>query len=426
MDRASDKALGERTAPARAEGAHPTGISRTFYSLRHRDFRFLWLGTLSAGGAQWIQQVTLGWLVYQLTGSAIHLGLVNGMRSLPVWIVAPLAGVAADRRNRRPMLVVTESLLAAGAFAFALDVAKGWVQVWHIYTFAFLMGCGTSFYQTLRQAAVPGTVPRQDLMNAIALSSAAFNLTRILGPAVGGSLIALVGMGGNFFIQCGCYVWSALSLSGIRSPLPPGVGERPQPVHRAFLQGLGYVRQDKQILSLIVIGLLPFLLAMPVNSLMPIFAKEVLHMGPEGLGFLLSSTGGGALLGSLMLATLGNVRRKGIVAFIGLAMMGVGLVLFGFSRWLPLSILLLVIVGAGQMTFMASNNTMIQTVVSEQYRGRVMSIYSLDQGLVPLGSLLAGVLATYITAPGAVVAMGSSLLLLALGASLFLPSVRRL
>ncbi|GBD11145.1 putative multidrug-efflux transporter [bacterium HR23] len=426
MDKVGGKALDNTATVARVEGAPPKGISRTFLSLRHRDFRFLWLGTLSFGGAQWIQQVTLGWLVYQITGSAIHLGLINGMRSLPVWLMAPLAGVAADRWNRRPLLVTTASVLAVVSFLFAIDVARGWVQVWHIYTFAFLMGCGISFQQTLRQAAVPGTVPRADLMNAIALSSAAFNLTRILGPTVGGALIALVGMAGNFFIQCGCYVWSALSLLGIRTPLPPGGGERPQPMHRAFLEGLRYVRRDKQILSLIVIGLLPFLLVMPANSLMPIFARDVLHMGPEGLGFLLGSTGGGALLGSLMLATLGNVRRKGLIAFLGLTLMGTGLVLFGFSRWLPLSILLLVTVGIGQMTFMASNNTLIQTVVSDEYRGRVMSIYSLDQGLVPLGSLIAGVLATYITGPWAVVVMGGSLLLLALGASLALPAVRRL
>lgn len=426
MDKVTNKAFGNGDTVARVEGVLPRGVPRTFLSLRHRDFRFLWLGILSFGGAQWIQQVTLGWLVYNLTGSAIHLGLVNGMRSLPVWLVAPLTGVAADRWNRRPLLLIIASLLAIVSFLFALDVARGWVQVWHVYAFAFLMGCGTSSQQTLRQAAIPGTVPREDLMNAIALSSAAFNLTRILGPAVGGALIALVGMAGNFFIQSGCYIWATVSLGGIRNPLRPGGEQRSQPMHSAFLEGVRYVRQDRQVLSLIVIGLLPFFLAMPVNSLMPIFAKDVLHMGPEGLGFLLSSMGGGALLGSLMLATLGNVHRKGLVAFLGLAMMGMGLVFFGFSQWLPLSVLLLIIVGAGQMTFMATNNTLIQSVVSDQYRGRVMSIYSLDHGLVPLGSLLAGVLATYITAPWAVVAMGAGLLILAFGASLALPSVRRL
>ncbi|MCS7206411.1 MAG: MFS transporter [Dehalococcoidia bacterium] len=426
MDKATDKAVDSAPSSTHPEGARTAGLARTFLSLRHRDFRFLWMGTLSAGAALWIQQVTLGWLVYTLTGSAIQLGLINGMRTLPVWFMAPLAGVLADRWNRRPLLIGVEAILAVGAFLFALDVARGWVQVWHVYTFAFLMGCGTSFYQTLRQAAVPSTVPRVDLMNAIALSSAAFNFTRILGPAVGGALIALVGMAGNFFIQAGCYVWSAVSMASIRTPLPPGGEGRTQPIHRSFLEGVRYVQRDKQLLSLIVIGLLPFLLAMPVNSLMPIFAKDVLGMGPEGLGLLLSSLGGGALLGSLMLATMGNVRRKGLVAFLGLAMMGAGLVLFGFSRWLPLSIALLITVGAGQMTFMASNNTLIQMVVSDHYRGRVMSIYSLDQGLVPLGSLLAGVLATYITAPWAVVSMGGCLLLLGLAAAVALPSVRRL
>jgi predicted MFS family arabinose efflux permease len=263
-------------------------------------------------------------------------------------------------------------------------------------------------------------------MNAIALSSAAFNLTRVLGPAVGGSLIPLVGIAGNLFIQSGCYVGAAVSLAGIRSPLPPGPGQHPLPMPTAFLEGIRYVRRERRVLSLIGLGLLPFFLVMPVNSLMPIFARDVLHIGPAGLGFLLSAMGGGALLGTLLIATLGNVGRKGLVVFLGLTMMGVGLLLFGLSRWLPLSIPLLIIVGVGQMTFMTSNNTLLQMAVPEGYRGRVMSIYSLDQGLLPLGSLVAGILANYITAPWTVVAMGASLLLLTIAAPLLLPSIRRM
>jgi len=424
--RGHERALREGDTALPVQAGPPRGVPRTFLSLGYRDFRFLWLGTLSFGAAQWLQQVTLGWLVYHLTGSPIHLGLVNGMRSLPVWLVAPLAGVAADRWNRRPLLIITASLLATVSLLFAFAEARGWVEIWHIYAFAFLMGCGVSFQLTLRQSALPGTVPREGLMNAIALSSAAFNLTRVLGPAVGGSLIPLVGIAGNLFIQSGCYVGAAVSLAGIRSPLPPGPGQHPLPMPTAFLEGIRYVRRERRVLSLIGLGLLPFFLVMPVNSLMPIFARDVLHIGPAGLGFLLSAMGGGALLGTLLIATLGNVGRKGLVVFLGLTMMGVGLLLFGLSRWLPLSIPLLIIVGVGQMTFMTSNNTLLQMAVPEGYRGRVMSIYSLDQGLLPLGSLVAGILANYITAPWTVVAMGASLLLLTIATPLLLPSIRRM
>lgn len=406
-------------APAgRAAPPHGPGGSRgfrlsTFTSLKHRDFRLIWTSTLFNSAGQWIQQVTLGWLVYDLTGSALLLGAVNGVRAIPFFLVGPLAGVAIDRVNRRKLLIWVQVYMALTAALFALDVLTHNVQVWHLFVFTFATGMGWAVSMPLRQSIVPSLVPRDDLMNAISLNSAAFNVTRIVGPALGGILITVLGPGENFLIQAACYVAVVAVVFPARIPDSSRRGIS-MPLLTDFAEGFRYVRQDKTVLTLILMALVPMIFVMPASqSLLPVFAKDVLHRGPGSLGILYSAMGVGALVGTLVLASLGNFQRKGALLMSGGLLVGVALVLFSRSTLLPLSLGLLVLLGAFQMVYMSTNNTILQTSVRDDVRGRVMSIYMLDQGLVPLGSLLAGALTEGLGPATAVTLMGSTAVVLA-------------
>jgi MFS family permease len=398
----------------------------TFNSLRHRDFRLIWFSTLFNSGGQWIQQVTLGWLVYEMTNSALLLGAINGVRAIPFLLVGPLAGVAIDRVNRQKLLVVVQVFMATLAALFAFDVMLGYVQTWHLFLFTFATGAGWAVSMPLRQSIVPSLVPREDLMNAIALNSAAFNLTRIIGPAIGGLLITVIGAGENFLIQAACYATVVLFVVPARIPTRARIGKA-APMLTDLVEGLKYVRHDKTVLTLILMAMVPMVFVMPASqTLLPVFSKDVLGREADGLGIMFSAMGVGALIGTLALASLGNFQRKGLLLLTGGLLVGVALILFSQSTQLPLSLAFLVAIGAFQMVYMSTNNTILHTVVRDDVRGRVMSIYLLDQGLVPLGSLLAGGLTEGLGPATAVTLMGATTVVLAAFGIAGLRDIRRL
>ena len=390
----------------------------TFSSLRYRDFRFLWATSFFNAAGVWIQQITLGWLVYDITESAFLTSAVQGIRALPFLLVGPVAGVLADRMDRKRLLIINEFFLSSLAFGFAILVAAGVVRdhVGLIFAFSFLSGVGWALNQPVRQALVPAVVPRESLMNAISLNTAAFNLTRILGPAIGGVLIALFGPAVNFFIQSLAYFSVFLLVLPIR--IPPHhtpVNAPRKSMAGDLLDGLRYVAKERTILALIMVALIPSLFMMPfTQGLMPVFAEEVLDAGPTGLGILLASSGVGALVGTLSLATLGNFPRKGALLILAAALAGLGMMGFSQTTWLPMSMFALAILGGFQMIYHATNNTVIQLIASDEYRGRVMSIYLLDRGLVPAGAFLAGGLAQVYGAPTAILAAGAATTILVL------------
>ncbi|MBI4497915.1 MAG: MFS transporter [Chloroflexi bacterium] len=420
--------------PAGRDGADPLPAARgagalrlqTFSSLRYRNYRYLFFSQLFSSAGQWIQQVTLSWLVYDLTESALLLGAINGVRAVPFLIAGPLGGVAADRVDRRYLMMSTQVFLAVTALVLGLLVATDRVEVWHLFAFTLCTGIAWSFNQPVRQALVPSLVPKQDLMNAIALNSAAFNITRVIGPTVGGLLIGAFGVAGNFFVQAVAYLGVVAMVFFMELPPRSETQPRRSSVGRDLMAGLRYVREDTLILSIIGLALIPMIFAMPYVTLMPVFAKDVLGLGPGGLGLLISAPGFGALAATLTLASLSGFRRKGILTLTAAACLGGFLILFATSSWLPVSMLVLVGVGACQMAFMATNNTLLQLLVPDEYRGRVMSIYMLDMGLTPLGALFAGALASGMGAPTAVAVMGALVVALALVAMVRLPALRRL
>jgi len=379
---------------------------------------------MSAG--QWIQQVTLGWLLYELTGSSVLLGVLNGFRTVPFLISSPIAGVAADRMDRRKLLLSSEYVLVGTALAMGALVASGGLQVWHLFLFTLITGSAWSFSEPVRHTLVPNLVPKEELMNAVALHSAGFNLMKVVGPTLGGFLIALFGPAGNFFVQGAAYASVVLTLYLMAVPPTPPQALRAS-VAAKLKEGLVYIWSTPAVLVLLVVDMVPRVFAVPYQTLMPIFQKDVLGVGPEGLGMLLAAPGLGAVLAMLLLATFADrVKRKELLLPTALILLGVFLVLF--SRMTSFSLALLVLVGVGgcQIAFMATTNSLLQMTIPDRLRGRVMSIYMLDRGFIPVGSLFAGVTAHFVGAPATVSLMGSVVILLALLVAWRVPLLRKL
>jgi predicted MFS family arabinose efflux permease len=410
----------EHEPPARGERF------ATFASLRHRDYRYLWIGTVFMSAGQWIQQVTLGWLVYDLTNSPGLLGVLQGVRALPFLLFSPISGVAADRFDRRTLLMLFQVILSVTAFLMGILVGSGLVEVWHVFVFALITATAWAFNQPLRQTLVAATVPKENLMNAVALSSVGFNITKVLGPAVGGWLIAAFGAHGNFFVQSAAYALVLISIFQIRVPRNSTEEARGSSAWANLREGFSYVRNTPVVLALLVAALVPSVVAMPYQVLMPVFQRDVYHMGPEVLGFMLAAPGIGAVCSTFALATFAHrIRRKGMILLGAMAMMGVSIAVFSRMDSLTPALFALIAVGACQILYNATNMTVVQLVVPDELRGRVMSIYMMDFGLSPIGGLAAGFGTQFFGAPNTVVVMGSLVVLLAIVIGIAMPQLRQ-
>ncbi len=407
--------------------APPLGFfAQTFSSLRHKNYRSLWFGTVFMSAGQWIQQVTLGWLVYDITGSSVLLGMLNGLRALPFLIASPVAGVVADRTDRKKVLMVSQYVLMVTTVIMGTLVAAGFVRIWQVFVFTFITAIAWSFVDPVRQSMVPTLVPKEDLMNAVALNSAAFNMTKVIGPSLGGLLIALFGASGNFFVQGAAYAGVLISIYWMVVP-PNSTQARRASALENLKEGVRYVWSNAAVFALMTSALIPRIIAMPYQTLMPVFQKDVLKVGPEGLGILLAAPGLGACLAGFALATLSSrIHRQGIVLLASLIALGVGMNIFAWTTSFSLALIVLVAIGACQIFYMATTNTMLQVIVPDHLRGRVMSIYMLDRGLMPIGALSAGVSAHWIGAPATVSYMGLAVIVLALVLAWRAPVIRDL
>lgn len=399
---------------------------QTFSSLRHTDFRYLCSGTFMMSAGQWIQQVTLGWLVYDLTGNSMLLGSLNGLRALPFLVTGPMAGVAADRMDRKRLLLRTQWVLIVTAVLMGALVASGLLQVWHVFVFTLITGIAWTFTEPVRQSMIPSLVPKEDLANAIALNSGGFNLMKIIGPALGGLMIALFGAGGNFFVQAIAYSGVLLMIYWMHVP-PTSERARRSSAMANLKEGFAYVWSTPAVLALMTLAYVPRIFAVPYQTLMPVFQKDVLKVGPEGLGILMAAPGVGALISVLLLASLGNsLRRQGLFLVGSIIILGFFLILFSQITYFPLALISLVLVGIFQMLFLASTNTILQMIVPDELRGRVMSLYMLDRGFMPIGAMFAGVTAHFIGAPLTVAIMGAVVIVLAVLVAWRVPAIRSL
>jgi MFS family permease len=398
-------------------------LPATLRALRHRNFQLFFSGQLISLIGTWMQSVAQAWLVYRLTGSSFLLGSVGFASQFPVFLVAPLGGIVADRRNRQRVVIGTQTASMILAFILAVLTLTGKVQVWHIFVLAAMLGVVNAFDIPGRQAFLVDMVGKEDLMNAIALNSSMFNGARIIGPAIAGVLVAKIGEGWCFFSNGISYIAVIIGLFLMRVSPPTYRGKASPLAH--IIEGFRFVRHTAPIRAILLLLGLVSLVAMPYTVLMPIFADRILHGGARALGILMGATGVGALLGALTLATKTDVRGLGRWVAYSCAGFGVSLILFAFCRNLWLSASLLLPVGFCMMLQMSSSNTLIQTMVPDHLRGRVMAVYSMMfMGMAPFGAFFAGALADRLGAPltvtmGAVAGIG--------GAALFwlrLPSFR--
>ena len=375
---------------------------------------------------QWVQQVTLGWLLYDLTGNSMLLGALNGLRALPFLVTGPMAGVAADRMDRRKLLLYTQWVLIITAILMGALVASPFLHVWHIFLFTLITGVAWTITEPVRMSMIPSVVPKRDLANAIALNSGGFNLMKVIGPALGGAMIAWFGAADNFFVQGVAYT-GVLAMIYLMHIPPHGADAKRATALANLKEGIAYVWSTPAVLALMMLAYVPRVFAVPYQTLMPVFQKDVLHVGPEGLGLLMAAPGIGAVIAVLTLASLGHrIKRQGLLLVGSIVILGFFLIVFSQLTSLPLALITLVIAGAFQMFFLASTATMLQLVVPDELRGRVMSLYMLDRGFMPAGALFAGTAAHFIGAPMTVAAMGAIVILLTLVVAWRIPAIRTL
>jgi MFS family permease len=368
-------------------------------ALRHRNFQLFFSGQMISLVGTWMQIIAQSWLVYRLTGSSLLLGVVGFAGQIPVFLLAPLGGMAADRWNRHRVVIGTQVSAMILAFILAALTLLHIVRVWEIGVLAALLGAVNAFDIPARQSLLIDMVGREDLMNSIALNSSMFNGARVIGPAIAGLLVAWIGEGWCFFANAVSYIAVIAGLLLMKlGPLRQMITEASPFEHIA--EGFRFVRRTKPILALILLIGLVSLVAVPYSVLMPIFADRILHGGARGLGILMGATGIGALLGALTLAMRRGVHGLGRWVGISAMSFGVSLILFSFSRWFWLSMILLVPVGYSVMLQMSSSNTLIQAMVPDELRGRAMAAYTMMfMGMAPMGALFAGALADRIGAP---------------------------
>jgi len=395
----------------------------TLRALRHRNFQLFFGGQLISLTGTWMQSVAQAWLVYSLTKSSLLLGAVGFASQIPVFLLAPLGGTVVDRVNRHRLIIATQtaSMILAAILAWLTLTHR--VHVSHIFILATLLGVVNAFDIPGRQAFLVDMVGKDHLMNAIALNSSMFNGARVVGPAVAAILVTKIGEGSCFAVNAVSYVAViiGLLLMNVRS------------VHRAgknspiedIIEGFRWANKTKVIRSLLLLIGLVSLVGMPYTVLMPVFADKILHGGARALGILMGVTGVGALLGALTLASKTGVKGLGRWVAITCAGFGVSIFLFSFSRMFWLSALLLLPAGYSMMLQMACSNTLIQTMVPDQLRGRVMALYSMMfMGMAPFGALFGGALAQRAGAPITVAVGGVACMMGALWFARELPELR--
>ncbi|MCK9485122.1 MAG: MFS transporter [Dehalococcoidia bacterium] len=382
------------------------GIS-TFRSLRHRNYRLLWIGTLFSSSGLWLQQVTINHLAFALSGSSFVVGLANGARSVPLLALGPVGGVMADRYDKKRLMLSTQVAQMVTTFIFAIIIIGGWVQIWHLVVFGLVSGVAWALNMPVRQSVVPTVVPREDMMNAMALNSAGFNITRIVGPAAAGIMIATVGAGENFLIQSVAYLCVAITVAQLALPASRSVARATGSVRANLGEGARYVWGHATLRTQMTLAFVPVVIALPYISILPQFNEVNMGGDATTFGLMMAAPGIGAVAATLVLASMANLERKGVLLMAAIFCLGLTLIGLALSPNLWVALPVLVLVGATQMAYMTTNQTILQLSIPDEYRGRVMGIWMLNQGLLPLGSLFSGTMADVFDAPTALIVMGS-------------------
>ena len=400
------------------------GLRTTVRALRHRNFQLFFSGQLISLVGTWMQSIAQDWLVYRLTGSSLLLGIVAFVSQIPIFLLAPVAGLVADRYNRHRIVIATQSTSMVLALTLATLTLTGRIRIWEIMVLASLLGVVNAFDIPARQAFLIDMVGREDLLNAIGLNSSMFNSARIVGPAIAGIVVATVGEGWCFFANGISYIAVIAGLLMMRLSRQAALQHHGSALEN-MIEGFRFARHTAPVRALLMLIGFVSLAAMPYTVLMPIFAGSILHGGARQLGELMGATGVGALLGALTLASKSGVQGLGKLVWRAAVVFGASLIFFAWSRHLWLSMAFLIPAGFGMMLQMACTNTLLQVMVPDRLRGRVMSLYSMMFiGMGPIGGLLGGALAARIGAPWTVSIGG---LICLIGGAIFaqrLPAMR--
>ncbi len=373
-------------------------IQRVFKAFHYRDFRLMWIGACTSSIGTWMQIVAQGWLIYRLSHSSFLLGLDQFLAGLPIFLFTLIGGVVADRVERRKILLISQYIQMASAGILTLLVATGLVHVWEILCLSFVSGFAQAFGGPAYQALIPTLVDREDMPNAIALNSIQFNLAVTVGPALAGITLGKLGEKWCFGLNALSFLAPIISLTMITARFLPE--KSMHSMYKSLEQGIHFIWKSASMVGLIILAFSMTFLSMPMRTYMPVFVKDIFHRGPETYGNLLSLMGVGSICGSLGVASLGNMSKKGRFALTGLIALGFGIAGFSLSKFLPLSYAMLVLVGASMMAVFATVTSLVQLITTNEMRGRVMSVYNFAfRGGMSMGNLATGWLVPRFTAP---------------------------
>ncbi|HEY2987457.1 MAG TPA: MFS transporter [Candidatus Binatia bacterium] len=393
--------------------------------MSHREFRLLWLGQACTGMGTWMDQVTRGWLIYELTDSALQLGLVRGIQAIPFLLLSPVAGSAADRYSRKTQVVVAQFLNGIIYAVTALLIFTGRIQPWHVYVTAFLMASAQVFQQPARASMVADAVPADSLTNAIGLNAVVFNVARSTGPALAGVLIAVFGTGGSYSVQAIFFLLATVWTRQLRAAHRPSAstGERSadgETFAQSIVEGWKFSWRNEAVRTGLLIVMFASLFIVPFTTLLPVFARDLLGVGSTGQGLLLTAMGVGALCSALLVASLGDRLPRGMLMLGGVTIYGIVIVMFAASSWFKLSLVLMGIVGLCHVSAHALIQTVIQSYSPSNFRGRMTAIFHMSQVVMTVGSIVVGALAALWGAQWAVASMGvaGSLAMIAIYAAL--------
>ncbi len=380
-----------------------------FKALHYREFRLVTYGQMFGNLGTWMDELSRGWLIYQLTDSVVQLGLVRGIQFIPLLLLAPIAGSAADRYSRKTLLLVSQGAHGCIFAAMALLIFTGRVEPWHVYAMAVLTGVVQVIQQPARASMVSDTVPLEYLTNAIGLTSLIFNMARLLGPALAGAIIAVSNTGGAFTVQAACLFMATAWTLQLR-PLPRHAGGD-HPSHResfvhSIIEGWKFAWRNEAVRAGILCTTVVSMLMFPFTTLLPVFARDLLGVGASGQGLLLAAMGVGALISAATITLVGHLLPRGKVILGSSLIYGLLLVVFATSDWYSLSLAVMVVIGLCHVHANALVHTVVQSYSPAEYRGRSMALFSMSQMLSTVGSMLIGILAVSLGTRGAVAAMG--------------------
>ncbi len=404
---------------------------KLFEALRHREYQLLWWSHVFASMATWMDQVTRGWLIYQLTDSSFQLGLIRGVQALPILLLSPIAGSTADRYSRKRQVLVAQIVdgVLFGILAVAIFSAK--IEPWHVYVTAVLMGAVQTFQQPSRAAMISDSVPPGSLTNAIGLNAMMFNVSRITGPAVAGIIIAVWSTGGAYSLQALFYglstFWTLKLRDEMRSAGPSASHRIPgESFARSILEGWKFSWRNIEVRTGLLVVSFASLFIIPFNTLLPVYARDLLGVGATGQGMLLTSMGIGALASSVLIASLGDRMPRGILMIGGVGAYGLLVVVFAASTWFELSLVLMAVIGLCHVASHALVQTVIQAYSPREYRGRTMALFHMTQVILMVGGLVIGALASLVGAQRATALMGVAGTVAMLGVYVLLPQGRRI